>query len=432
MPVVKEKGEIYMSKHITYEQTKIIENMLDSNSSLETIALTINKDPRGVSRHIKKYREIKINNRYKNICANQENCTVKHLCDACANGKCTFCSYRNCNDICKDFTTTPNCKKLNRFPFVCNGCNKCEKCKLPKYFYFHSSVEKEMKRNLVDSRSHRYIPNEQIEIIDSIVSPLILKGQSPEIIILTHSELHISVPTLYSLIHENRLSVKDIDLLRKVKYKSRKKKKKTVIEYNYLKDRYYEDFINYISIHSNLHIWELDTIEGEKGGKAILSLLSRSMNLQLFFLIDNIDTNSIVEVFDYLKDELSESIFKATFQVILTDRGKEFKDPISIEFNEIGEILCKVFYCDSRQSQQKGKCEKNHVEFRIHAPKGTSFNNWTQEKVNFISNHVNNYGRPKFNGNSPYDIAKFYFNEKILKLNNVTKLQPEDVIHKQG
>jgi len=420
-----------MSKHITYEQTKIIEDLLDSNLSLTNIANNLQKDPRGISRHIKKYREIKINHKYRNTCSLQETCIIKHLCDSCVNGKCSLCRYRKCNELCPNYSTIPSCQRLNKFPFVCNGCEKVENCKLPKYFYFHSNVEKEMRKNLIDSRSHRYIPNETIVMIDSIVSPLIKKGQSPEVILLNHPEINVSVPTIYSLINEGRLSVKNIDLLRKVKYKVRKKYKISTIDYNYLKNRYYDDFINYISCHSNLHIWELDTIEGEKGGKAVVSLLSRSTNLQLFFLIDCIDTENILCLFDYLKDELSESLFKDTFQIILTDRGKEFKHPISIETNSYGEILCHVFYCDSRQSQQKGKCEKNHVEFRIHAPKGTNFNNWNQNHINYISNNVNNYGRPKFNGNSPLDIASFFFNKKILELNSLSKLKFEDILHKQ-
>lgn len=95
-----------------------------------------------------------------------------------------------------------------------------------------------------------------------------------------------------------------------------------------------------------------------------MSLLYRMTNLQLFFLIDSIDQDEIIRVFDKIKLTIGDMEFKKYFPVILTDRGKEFKDPLAIEYSKSGEKLCDVFYCDSRQSQQKGKCEKNHEHFR--------------------------------------------------------------------
>ena len=119
--------------------------------------------------------------------------------------------------------------------------------------------------------------------------------------------------------------------------------------------------------------------------------------------------------------------FKKYFPVILTDRGKEFKDPLAIEYSKSGEKLCDVFYCDSRQSQQKGKCEKNHEHFREKAKKGTSFDEFTQEKIDEISLHVNNYPRAILNMRSPYYMSTVLLNENILSLNHLHKIEIEDV-----
>ena len=43
-----------MSKHITSKEMKIIESNLDINTPLKDIAISVQKDPRAVSRHIKK------------------------------------------------------------------------------------------------------------------------------------------------------------------------------------------------------------------------------------------------------------------------------------------------------------------------------------------------------------------------------------------
>lgn len=82
-----------------------------------------------------------------------------------------------------------------------------------------------------------------------------------------------------------------------------------------------------------------------------------------------------------------------------------------------------MFYYYSRQSRQKGKCEKNHEHFREKVPKDTSLENYNQERINNISIHVNNYLRPLLNTRSPYDIVVLLINEKILKLNQLQKLQ---------
>ncbi len=119
-------------------------------------------------------------------------------------------------------------------------------------------------------------------------------------------------------------------------------------------------------------------------------------------------------------------IFKKYFQIILTDRGKEFKDPLGIELSPSGEVLCKVFYCDARQSQQKGKCEKNHEHFRVYYPKGTSFDMKKQEDINAVSLRVNNYPRDSLNWKSPFDVATVLFDKKILDLNELHKLVTED------
>ena len=41
--------------------------------------------------------------------------------------------------------------------------------------------------------------------------------------------------------------------------------------------------------------------------------------------------------------------------------------------------LTKVLYCESRRSDQKGKCEKNHEHFREMIPKGRNMDGFRQK-----------------------------------------------------
>lgn len=97
---------------------------------------------------------------------------------------------------------------------------------------------------------------------------------SPQVILLNHPEINISLTTLYKLIDLKMITgVINLDLKRKTKFKIKPQKSNIIIEYNYLTNRTYDDFVAIIAKTSNISVRELDTIEGRKCGKAIMSLL---------------------------------------------------------------------------------------------------------------------------------------------------------------
>ena len=72
-----------------------------------------------------------------------------------------------------------------------------------------------------------------------------------------------------------------------------------------------------------------------------------------------------------LEEAGGTALFRRLFGLVLTDNGAEFSDPGAIERPASGgDPRCRVYYCDARQSQQKGGCERNHVELRKLLPKG--------------------------------------------------------------
>lgn len=72
------------------------------------------------------------------------------------------------------------------------------------------------------------------------------------------------------------------------------------------------------------------------------------------------------------------------FPLILTDNGVEFSNVYAIENNENGEQETKLFFCDPFQSSQKPYVEKNHTVLRDYIPKGTSFDDYTQDTIDLI------------------------------------------------
>lgn len=100
----------------------------------------------------------------------------------------------------------------------------------------------------------------------------------------TNSDIiSFSKPTFYRYVNDDVLSLSNIDLPKKVTYKPRKRKKENNNKQNYIKNRNFEDFLNYIEKHTDASIVEMDTVEGTKGGKCFLTLFIRKTSLLLIF-----------------------------------------------------------------------------------------------------------------------------------------------------
>ena len=149
----------------------------------------------------------------------------------------------------------------------------------------------------------------------------------------------------------------------------------------------------------------------------------------LAFIRDRNSAASVAEVFTHLRSVLGNDSYARLFPVLLTDNGGEFSDPLPIEMDTLsGEILSHVFYCDPRQSQQKGACENNHELIRRVIPKGMSMNPYTQEKIDLMMSNINSYLRAELGGHSPYDVFSFMYGTDILNKLNIRRVEPSQVV----
>ena len=136
----------------------------------------------------------------------------------------------------------------------------------------------------------------------------------------------------------------------------------------------------------------MDTVEGIKGIEepCLLSLLYLPTNLQLYFKMERKTIEESILVFSYIKKSLGIQLFKKTFEVILTDNGVEFKDPLTLETDpDTNEQVIRIFFCHPRRSDEKASCERNHRELRRMVPQGISWKPYTPADIIYISNNVN-------------------------------------------
>lgn len=412
--------------HLTLDERNFIEQELAKNTTFSDIAKYLGKDITTISKEVKKHRIRKEGQAIHigfNHCARRYNCRRKNICNSNCLKNCKNCIH--CNKVCPDFEDGI-CLRLKRAPYTCNGCRDKYGCKLTKYYYRALPSFNRYKSVLSESRQGINMTELELANLDRLISPLVKKGQSISHIYQTH-DIPCSRSTLYRYLAKNCFSVGPIDLPRKVRMKKRKDKRAEAKDTKARTNRTYEDFQKYIEKHPELPIVEMDTVEGIKGGRVLLTFLFRNSRLMLAFLLYEKAQKEVLRVFNMLEYELGNELFEKTFPIILTDNGTEFGNPLSLEFNPEGIGRTRIFYCDPRASYQKGMIEKNHEFIRYVLPKGTPFEGLLQTDINLMINHINSLGRESLNWSSPYDVAKLLMGKETLKKLNLVKILTDEI-----
>lgn len=414
------------NKHLTLDERNFIEQELAKNTSFREIAKHLSKDPTTISKEVRKHRIRKEGQSIHisfNHCAKKYNCHRHNLCNPRCSKECRHCNH--CNDVCSDFVDG-TCLRLIHAPYVCNGCSQKFGCKLTKYYYKALPSFNAYKTILSESRQGINLTELELSNLDKLVSPLIKKGQSISHIYKTN-ELPCTRATLYNYVSKNCFSARNIDLPRLVKMKKRKQRRIEAKDTQARTNRTYEDFQRYLELHPELPIVEMDTVEGVKGGRVLLTFLFRNSRLMLAFILYEKTQKEVLRVFNMLEYELGNELFEKTFPIILTDNGTEFGDPLSLEFNNESLGRTRIFFCNPRASYQKGMIEKNHEFIRYILPKGTPFEGLLQTDIDLMINHINSLTRGSLNWFAPIDVAKFTLDKEVFKKLNLKKISPNEI-----
>lgn len=417
-------------KHLTLDERQTIQLGLREGRSFTEIASCIGKDPSTVSKEILNHR-IPSRTSSFNPCVHAQDCQhYGDVCNPCQlryGRTCRRCSRIPCYDVCPEFAVK-SCKRLISAPYVCNGCSERHSCHLERQLYDAKVAQKSYEKTLSQSRQGFAISYEELKRLDSLVSPLIKQGQSIHHICQNNADLIMcDEKSIYNYIDAGLLSVGNLDLPRKVRYRIRKKKRQMRVDKHCHVGRTYKDFLEFITACPDTNITEMDSVEGKKGGKVLLTIYFRNCEFMLAFLRDANTARSVTDIFNSIDNIIGRELFRTLFPVVLTDRGSEFTDPLSIECDENGEIRTRIFYCDPQRSDQKGGCEVTHEMIRRILPKGTSFDNLTQSDINLMMSHINSYKRKKLGNQSPYQLFSSFYGENLLTKFQILQISPNDI-----
>ena len=380
-------------KHLDRIQRDTIEHLISKKYSLTAIGNAISKDRTTISKEI-------IRNRYAKYTDSNEN--------------------------------TSKCKKLDKVPYVCNPCPDKHICYKKKLYYNAKVADDNYSNKLKTSREGVDISAEEIEQIESVITPLIKdKKQSVNQVYANHSDiLYFSKTTFYTYVDQGVLSLCNLDLPKKVKYKPRKKKRGSRNRRNLalLKNRTYDDYTEYVTKHHNMSVVQTDTVEGTlTSSKVLLTLLILKTDFMLMFLLDKQNMACVDKAMANMKSNLGISLYSKVFRIVLTDNGPEFFNPLMFELDYKNDRkVSNLFYCDPYCSYQKGALENNHRYIRKVFPKGTSFDEIDVQTIKKLEDHINNTPREILDNKTPYELTKELYPDLLEKL-NCSYIEPDEV-----
>jgi len=419
------------NKHLNLSHRITIEHSINERFSFKAIGRDIGKNCSTISKEVRIHRKFKKIGTYGkafNDCINRFTCTFSGCCDnpACRNNFCKFCA--NCHNVCAKYKKE-NCILLTTPPYVCNGCEKRKTCTLEKAIYCAADAQAEYELIRSESRQGVQISEEEAMRINAIISPLVAKGQSPHAICINHmDELMCDERTIYNYIDNGIFIVRNIDLPRKVRYSIRKSKKDSFkVDKKCRIGRTYEDYCNYMMEHPDTPVTQIDSVEGKKGGKVLLTLHFTIPQLMLAFLRDANTSQSVIDIMNKLYLELRPDIFDDLFSLLLGDNGSEFSNPVALEIDSQGNQRTRVFYCDPSAPYQKGAAENNHELIRRVIPKSIFLDAFSQEDITKMMNHINCYPRKNLGDKTPYEIFAILYGVDILKKLGISFIPADEV-----
>lgn len=408
------------NRHLTQEERIIIESLLQTKDSFKRIGQELGKDPTTIAKEVKNHIQYKKTGCYGKVfndCLIRQDCSLRHLCgNQRCNRVCSFCNTNRCSSLCTDYRQEI-CQRLSKPPYVCNGCELQRSCRLEKRLYSAGLAQKEYEKVRSESRQGIQLTEDEALRLDALISPLLRKGQSLRHICASHvDEIMVDQRTLYDYVDAGIFSARNLDMPRVVRMGKRKKKKDGFkVDKKCRIGRTYQDFLDFVDKHPGITVVEMDSVEGIKGGKVLLTLHFKIPQFMLAFIRDANTSKSVIDIVNKLSQDLGLDTFYKLFQVLLGDNGGEFTNPTAIEMDQQGTRRTRVFYCDPQAPYQKPAVENNHGLIRRVIPKGTSMDTFSQEDITLMMNHINSYKRANLGDKTPYEVFAALYGEDILR-----------------
>ena len=251
------------------------------------------------------------------------------------------------------------CPRLTSWPRCCNGCrlrryhcSKAWRCE-----YSAARAQAMADEELSASRMGVDRGEAEFELMMAAIRGDVARGLSPAQIAASRAaQFRVSASTIYRWIERGYAGMSSLELRRKCGYKRRSRAagpKATA----HGEARSFGAFMG-LPEEERAAACEMDTVVGLKSDRrCLLTLYQRPCKFQLALLMPGKDCGSTSDRLDALEKAVGKAAFSRMFGLVLTDNGAEFwTAPPSSARRCPGAARsgASVYYCDARQSQQKG------------------------------------------------------------------------------
>ena len=162
--------------------------------------------------------------------------------------------------------------------------------------------------------------------------------------------------------------------------------------------------------------WEMDTVVSARGSlKALLVLTERLTRREIIRLLPDKTTASVVKALDDIERGMGGG-FRDLFRTITCDNGTEFSDAAGIERSVDGGTRTKTYFCHPYSSYERGSNENANKLIRRWQPKGSVFEDLTEEQVQSLEDWANRYPRKIHGWRCAEDMFQYHLHSCVNKI----------------
>lgn len=235
--------------------------------------------------------------------------------------------------------------------------------------------------------------------VEREITSLLDEKWSPEQIskwLKKQKSISISHKRIYQFVEENKAS--GGDLFKKLRHGNRKRRKKygkNASKRGQIPNRVpISKRPEYVEKRSTTGHWEGDTIIGKNHKKAMITLVERKHGFTVIRKVESRNSELVAE-------NICKALMKYKNQVksITFDNGLEFAHHEMIS----KRLECKIYFADPYSAYQRGTNENTNGLIRQYFPKGSDFDEYSQNDVRHAMNSLNRRPRKRLNFNTPME-----------------------------
>jgi IS30 family transposase len=146
---------------------------------------------------------------------------------------------------------------------------------------------------------------------------------------------------------------------------------------------------------SRIGDFEIDTVIGKDHQGALVTIVDRMSKFTLIGKVESKEADGVTSMLIKLLRPYKDAV-----ETITGDNGKEFAGHLKVSEG----LNCDFYFAHPYSSWERGLNENTNGLIRQYAPKGTSFENIDQARLDFIMERLNNRPRKTLGFRTPREV----------------------------